>query len=937
MSATHNRIRPPRLPELFLRVFLPAGTVRDSVLGDLCEEYDDHVQEARGGAARGWYWRQALQMGGWYLWTRLRRPGTAGAAGSVGSARHNAAGIGPSGHQPSRLSPPPPRRGWSPLADALQGLRVALRVLWKQPGFSLVTVLTLALAIGANTAIFSVVNGVLLQPLPLPDPETLVRVYHSAPGMDEARPDIGMTTATYFYFRDSGVLADLALFNRESVNLSGGDAPERVRASRVTHSFFDTIGVPPAMGRTFREEDGDPGSPPVVVIADAFWRSQFGGASDIVGRRVQIDGAGHEIIGVAPAGLEFPRTGNRLWVPMQLDRDEADIGRFGSPSVARLQQGMSMEQTSARLAGLLENLTETFPDQSSAPGLERAGLTAAVKPLREYYIGDTRQPLFILLGSVGFILLIACANVANLFLVRAESREREMAVRVALGSGRRRLVVGFLTEACVLGLAAGVLGLAFAYAGVRALVRYGPSSAYRLSEVVIDARVLLFTFAISLLAGLLFGVIPALRTKTTWLAAALKEGGRAQTSGRSRHRARNILVGAQVALAVVLLVGSGLMVRTYQTLTAVDLGFDPENVLTFRLMLPAGDYPGTEAPAAFMQQVIDEVSTLPGVLSVGAVNHLPLGYAATGIDFTVEDRPLEPGESAQMHIFKRPAPGFFETMQIPLLAGRTFERADHEEHRGVAVISEAVARLYWPGENPIGKRIQPGGSDAQGPDPALWHTVVGMVGNVRNLDLEEEDGEIVYLTMQPIDSESGFAARVMGFVVRADGDPTALVDSIRARVQTLDPNLPLADVQTMEGLVAWAREDETFMMALLLIGAAGALLIGAVGIYGVVSYVVSQRTHEIGVRMALGARTAEISWMVLRRSFAVTLVGIFAGVTAAIALTSFMNALLYGVSPLDPVTFGVVIGTLVVVAALAAYLPARRAARVDPLEALRFE
>jgi len=934
MGATQNRIRPPRLPELFLRVFLPAGTVRDSVLGDLCEEYDDLVQGARGGPATVWYWRQALQMGGWYFWTRLRRPV---AAGSAGSAGHRATGHGPTNRQPLRPSPPTPRQGWWPVTDLLQDLRIALRVLWKQPGFSLVTVLTLALAIGANTAIFSVVNGVLLQPLPLPDPETLVRVYHSAPGMDEPRPDIGMTTATYFYFLDSGVLADLALFNRESVNMSGGEAPERVRASRVTPSFFETIGVPPVMGRTFREEDGQPGSPPVVVLSDAFWKSQFGGAADIVGQTVQIDGASHEIIGVAPAGLEFPRTGTRLWVPMQLDRAEADIGRFGAPSVARLQQGMGLEVTSARLAGLLENLSEVFPDQDSAPGLEQAGLTAAVKPLREYYIGDTRQPLAILLGSVGFILLIACANVANLFLVRAESREREMAVRVALGAGRQRLIVGFLSEACVLGLTAGTVGLMFAYAGVRALVQYGPTSAYRLPEVVIDARVLLFTFTISLLAGLLFGAIPALRTKTSWLAAALKEGGRSQTSGRSRHRARNILMGAQVALAVVLLVGSGLMVRTYQMLTAVDLGYNPENMLTFRLMLPEGDYPGTEVPAAFMQQVIDELSTLPGVLSVGAVHHLPLGYAASGMGFTVEDHPLEAGEQTQMHIFKRTAPGFFETMQIPLLAGRTFERADHEENRGVAVISEAVAQLYWPGENPIGRRIQPGGNDAQGPDPALWHTIVGVVGNVRNLDLEEEEGEIVYLTMRPIDSQSNFAARVMGFVVRADGDPTELVDSIRARIQALDPNLPLADIRTMESLVAWAREDETFMMALLLIGAVGALLIGAVGIYGVVSYVVSQRTHEIGVRMALGARTAEIGWMVLRRSLTVTLAGIFAGVTAAVALTSFMNALLYGVSPLDPVTFVVVIGTLVVVAALAAYLPARRAARVDPLDALRFE
>jgi putative ABC transport system permease protein len=637
-----------------------------------------------------------------------------------------------------------------------------------------------------------------------------------------------------------------------------------------------------------------------------------------------------------PAGLEFPRTGTRLWVPMELDPNDVDLGRFGTPSVARLLPGVSLQQTSARLAGLLENLAEVFPDEDSAPGLEEAGLTAAAKPLQEYFVGDVRQPLAILLASVSFILLIACANVANLFLVRADGRDREMAVRAALGASRGRIVRSFLTESCLLGIAAGAIGLLLAYAGLRALVRLGPSSVPRLEEIGIDATVLIFTFVVSLLAGALFGLLPAFRAKPAFLSAALKEGGRAQTVGRGRQRARNTLVGAQVALAVVLLVGSGLMVRTYQTLTSVDLGFEPDNVLTFRLMLPTNDYPGAEAPARFVHQVVDEIGALPGVQAAGAVHHLPLGYSASSMGFIAEDSPRKGAEPSHLHVIKRTAPGFFETLQIPLLAGRTLEWADQEERRAVVVVSEAVANEYWPGQNPIGKRIQIGDSSSE-PDPALWLTIVGVVGNLRNLDLEEENGEIVYLPLLPIAADSGYEPRFMGFVVRGHGDPTELVDSIRATVQRLDPNLPLANVETMQYLVEWAREDDTFLMTLLLVGAGGALLIGAVGIYGVVSYVVSQRTHEIGVRMALGARTSEIGWMVLRRSLLVTMSGVVAGVAAALILSSFMRSLLYGVAPVDPVTFTAVPVLLMAVALLATWLPARRAARTDPLKALRFD
>lgn len=823
-------------------------------------------------------------------------------------------------------------------------LRHIFRGLARKPGFAFVTIGTLALGIGANAVILSVVNGVLWQPLPFPDADRLVRIYHTAPVLIEM-DDIGLSQTTYFFFRDAGVLEDLAIYNQGTANLSGGDEPQRVDSLSVSHSFFDTLGVPPLLGRTFNEDDEAPDAAEVVILSEGLWQSNFGGREDILGESVLIDSVSAEVVGVMPASLTFPSPGTGLYEPMTLSREARTLGSLGTDSVGRMPAGMTVDQAGAQFASRITNLPETFPEEPAAPILQQGGLTAHAISLQENMVGDDiPQRLKLLMGSVGFILLIACANVANVFLVRAEGREREMAIRSAMGASRGRLAVGFLAESIVLGLIAGAVGLLLAFAGVRALLRWGPQRMPRIEEIGIDATVLVLTLLISIFVGILFGMIPALRYKASWLGQALKEGGRANTAGRQRFRMRSILVGAQVALALVLLVGSGLMVRSYQSLTAVDMGFDPDSVLTFRVALNPNDYPGEESPAQFIQRTLDSMAGMPGVTSVAAISGAPLTDNVSGTGFAIEDHPLGEDDLPPVHFFKQASTGYFETMRIPLVDGRTFERADHEERRASVVVNETFARLYWPNDSPIGRRIQQGGGAE--PRPENWYTIVGVVGDVRDRGLQEDPVAIVYQPLVPIlrEDEEGnrtspaWAVRTPQFTIRTEGNPIVLAEPIRQRIREMDANLPIADVSTMQDIVDDSMIQDSFTMMLLVVGSAGALLIGAVGIYGVISYVVSQQTREIGVRMALGARTEDIGRMVISRSLLIAVVGIIVGgIGGAAFLPRFMETMLYGVRPLDPLTFGAVIATLLAVALVSAYLPARRASRVDPLEALRHE
>lgn len=857
---------------------------------------------------------------------------------------HDAAGTPtrPDGSANTLIRPPLTTTSRLNLVD-LMNLSQIFRNLIRKPGFALVTIATLSLGIAATAVILSVVNGVLLKPLPFPDADRLVRVYHSAPILIEM-DDIGLSQATYFYFRDSGVLEDLAIYNDGAANLSGGEEPRRVDSLSVSHSFFGTLGVPPLLGRTFNESDEEPDAAKVILLSEPLWRSSFGARTDVVGETVNMDAETAEIVGVMPA-INFPSQNTGIFEVMTLVRETSALGSLGTDSVGRMPPGMTAEELGAQLAARIANLEEVFPDKSAAPILAQSGFTVHAADLQEGMVAGVETTLWVLTGSVGFILLIACANVANVFLVRAEGREREMAIRAAMGAGRGRLAIGHLAESTVLGLLAGGVGLLLALAGVRALLRFGPENIPRAEEIGLDATVVGATLLVSLLAGLLFGIIPTLRYSSSWLAAALKEGGRANTAGRSRFRLRSALVGAQVALALVLLVGSGLMVRSYASLASVDPGFDPDSMLTFRLALNPNDYPGEEAPAQFIQRVIDSLEGMPGVTAVSAVSGLPLTDSASGQGYSIEDAPLGEDDLPPVHFFKFAAAGYFETMGIPLVAGRTLERADHEERRDAVVVNESFARLYWPNEDPIGRRIQQGGG-AQ-PAPETWYSIVGVVGDVRDRRLEEEPIAMVYNPLVAIlreDEEGnrtspgwGNNVRNPQFAVRTSGNPTTLVDPIRQRIWEMDPNLPIAGVQTMEEIVDDAMAQKSFTMLLLLVGSAGALLIGAVGIYGVISYIVAQQTREIGVRMALGARTKDIGRMVLGRSMLMTGGGIAVGVAGAWSLTRFMASLLFGIDPLDPATFGAVIAVLLVVASMAAYLPARRAARVDPMEALRHE
>jgi len=765
----------------------------------------------------------------------------------------------------------------------LMNLSQILRNLIRKPGFAAVTIATLSLGIAANAVILSVVNGVLLKPLPFPDADRLVRVYHSAPVLLDM-PDIGLSRTTYFYFRDSGVLEDL--------------------------------------GRTFNESDEELDAPKVILLSEPLWRSSFGARTDVVGETVSMDAETAEIVGVMPE-ISFPERNTGIFEVMTLVREARTLGSLGTDSVGRMPPGMTAAELGTQLAARITNLEEIFPDEPASPILAQSGFTAHAADLQAGLVAGVETTLWVLMGSVGFILLIACANVANVFLVRAEGREREMAIRAAMGAGRGRLAIGYLAESAVLGLLAGGVGLLLAFAGVRALLRFGPENIPRVEEIGLDATVVGATLLISLFAGLLFGIIPTLRYNTSWLAAALKEGGRANTAGRARFRLRSALVAAQVALALVLLVGSGLMVRSYASLASVDPGFDAESLLTFQLSLNPNDYPGEEEPARFIQRVLDSLAGMPGVESVAAASGLPLAGSMSGQGYSIEDHPLGEGDLPPVHVFKQASADYFETMRISLVAGRTFERADHEERRNSAIVNEAFARLYWPDQDPIGRRIQQGGGAA--PDPDNWYSIVGVVADVRGngagtatgSGLEEEPVAAVYDPLVSIlreDDEgnrtsSGWSVRNPQFAVRTSGNPTALVEPIRQRVWELDPNLPIAGVQTMQEVVDDAMVQKSFTMLLLLVGSAGALLIGAVGIYGVISYLVAQQTREIGVRMALGARTEDIGRMVLGRSLLIT----------------------------DPVTFGAVITTLLAVASLAAYLPARRASRVNPIEALRHE
>ncbi|HVG07977.1 MAG TPA: ABC transporter permease [Thermoanaerobaculia bacterium] len=818
------------------------------------------------------------------------------------------------------------------MLPAAASFRRITRAFRRAPGFFLIAVLTLAVGIGATAAIFTVVNAVLLQPLPYPEPERIVAVSHTAPGLDMER--LQMSDGTYFiYDRYTRSLDSLGIFWEGSATLTGGKEPARVGASGTTAGVFSVLRVPPAHGRTIQEADEKPGAEPVVVLSDGLWRRSFGGAPSAVGATLQVDGVARSIVGVMPPGFRFPSVEVELWVPMTIDPANLAVGNFSFDGVARLQPGVTPHGAARELSDLAWRVTELPNTLMTRERLQSARFATRVVPLRNEIVGDVQRVLWMLLGSVGLILLIACANVANLFLVRAEGRQREVAVRSALGASRQDLMRLFLGESMALALTGGALGLALAAAGVRALLALQPEGLPRLDEIAVNGTVVAFTVAVALLAGLLVGLFAALRYGRPDLASALKEGGRGGTAGRERLRARSALVVVQVALALVLLVGAGLMVKSFRRLHGVDPGIDPRNLLTLQLNLPESEYKEPQKVARFVIQLLEKVRALPGVQSAGTSSLLPLTGGESNNGHLIEDFPLNTDEVPPVLATRWVSPGYFETMRIPLLQGRAFERIEADSMVREAVVSQALAEHFWPGKSPLGKRLAPGPGDN-----SQWATIVGVVASSRDDGLHQKPAEAVYYPMQP-QVTFGEVGIPRGFTlaVRSDGDPLRLVAPVRGAIWSLDPNLPLDEVRPMEDVVERSMVRTTFTMLLLVIAGFVALVLGTVGIYAVISSVVSQRTREIGVRMALGAGRGDIARMVLREGLGLTLAGIALGLLGAFAATRLMMALLFDVSPTDPVTFVAVPALLALIALFACWMPAQRAAAVPPLEAIRNE
>ncbi len=816
--------------------------------------------------------------------------------------------------------------------NVLNEVRQAARALLRRPGFTTVAVLTLALGIGANTAIFAVVDAVLLRPLPYPEPQRLVVIDHHAPGLGIA--DLTNSAGTMrFYREEAPFFSSLAGYERSPVNLTGQGRAARIETIRVTPSLFRVLETQPVLGRPFNAADAAEGAAPVAILTHATWVGRFGSDPSVLGRTVDLDGVHTQIVGVMPSGFAFPDPGAALLRPLHIDPSGA-FGTFGIRGVARLAPGVTLAEARRRITELQGRMPAFFGDKDVTPGfMKKAGWSVTLQTLRERTVGDVASALWIILGTVGFVLLIACANVASLLLVRAESRRKEVAVRAAMGAGRGRLAAVFLTESLLLGVAGGVVGVALAWGGVKLLVALGPQTLPRLHDIGLGAPVLLFAAALSVLAGLGFGAIPLARVLGRGFTRALREGGRGSTDGRERHRARNVLVTGQLALALVLLVGAGLMVRTFRHMRGVDLGFDPTNVLTVGLSMGGAQAVRSRLPEAarVYQQVADRVAALPGVEHVGVTTALPLGGGDwNGTSFQIASKPTAANALPPFAMYKAVGPGYFQAMGMTLEQGRAERESDVEDGVPVAWVNETLARTFLDGKA-VGKRIRFGrGSDS------TWAEVVGVLKDVHEFSLTEPTRAVAYLPL--LTGHWGFPDLDVGYlVVKTARDPTSLVPAIRRIVHETDPDVPITTASTMSEVVGRSMQRTSFTLVLLAVATLVALLLGAIGLFGVVSYVVSQRTREIGIRMAMGARADDVRRMVLREGALLGAAGVALGLAGAFGLTRLMRSILFGVSATDPVAFVAAPVVLLAVVALATWLPARRASGLDPVEALRAE
>jgi len=820
----------------------------------------------------------------------------------------------------------------------------ATRRLLRSPAFTLATLTTLALAIAANVAIFTLVNRVVLNPLPYPQSERLIDLDHAAPGLN-VPSGVAMTLGLYYYYRDSARTLDaIALYDTLESTLTGSGEPDRIRVVRATQNLAGVLQVPPALGRWFLDDETAPGGPPVAVLSHGLWTRRYGGDLSILGRTVILDGKPTTVVGIMPPSFAFPDPQVQVWIPRQ-DARSMVFDDYSYTGVARLRADVTLAEARTELTGLISRLPLIYPENPATSGIvNRAKLMSVARTLKDARVGRITQILWVLLASVAFVLLVACANIANLFLVRSEARQAEIAVRRALGASRAAVAGYFAAESALISTMGGALGLALAWGAVRLLVGFSPGNLPRLEEVSLDGTALLYSLTLTIAAALAFSGIPVWRAAP--VAASLHAQGRGNTAGRSRHRTRHLLMGAQVALALVLLVASSLLVRSFQKLRAIDPGFDPSSALTFRLGLPDREFPNRRAVVAAHQAILDRLAALPGVTSVSASSRIPLVDLGRGMSslMRVEGRPAPQGTIPPIVAFRAVAGGYFETMGTRLLRGRGIERSDVDRRDLVAVVNDALVRAYFPNQDPIGVRVARG----TGTVNSSWLMIVGVVPNTPIGSLTEATATSaapeLYMPMSisgpaetPGQSANGPSVAAMSYVVRSVTAPLGHLPSVRRAVDTVDANLAIAQVRTLQDLLDGASAQMAFTMILLGIAAAVALTLGLVGIYGAVSYIVSQRTKEIGVRLALGAEPRGVAAMIVRQGGLVTLVGIGVGLGAALAGGRLIEALLYDVSPRDPVLFGTAMLTMFVVALAACWLPARRAARVSPVEALRAE
>ena len=818
----------------------------------------------------------------------------------------------------------------------LNQVRQILRRLWRAPVFTVITLITLASGVGANIAVFSVVEGVLLKPLPYPHPESLVGVWHTAPGLN--LDEVNMSPANYFIYREQNrVFEDIGIYQGDSVSVTGQGNPEQVQALDVTDGVLPVLGLTPGLGRWFNRADDSPSGPDTVMMSYDYWQSRFGSDPSIVGKTIRVDGKARQVIGVMPKGFRFLDWEQpKLFLPLRLDRSKVTLGQFSYEGVARLRPGVTMQAANADIARMWPIVLRSFP---APPGFSmdlfnKARLGPDVRPLSKDVIGDVGKLLWVLMGSIGVVLLIACANVANLLLVRAEGRHQELTVRAALGASPWRIAKEFLLESAVLGVLGSVLGLVLAWGALRLLVTLGPSGLPRLHDIGIDVNVLVFTLAVALFCSLLFGSIPALRYASTKAGTGLRES-RTTSQGRERHRTRNTLVVIQVSLAFVLLICSGLMIRTFRALIHVDAGYDTAaKIQTVRLGVPEADVPKDDDVLRMQQAIAQKIASVPGVEAVSFGGSVPMDNNGWHDPVFAQDRTYADGAMPPLREFIFGAPGFLKTLGIPIVAGRDFTWDEAFQKRPVGMVSENFAREYWGSpENALGKHIRVSSKDD-------WREIVGVIGNVHDDGMSKDAPTVAYwpTLVQHFESDMFNVRRFVVYTIRTPrAGSESLMKDVRQAVWSVDANLPLTDIHTQDYYFQKSIARTSFTLVMLGIAAGIALLLGVVGLYGVIAYSASQRTREIGIRIALGAQRNTITAMFVRQGLLLTGGGIVCGLLLALAATQLLKSLLFNVSPLDPATYLLACIALCGAAAVASYVPSRKTAAVNPVDALRAE